>query len=240
MASWIVHLRIAENLLERLPDLEAEKFALGSVAPDSGKPDQKWEHFNPPTQITHFKDPQNGVEGLADLEFYRLYLRPLRGRAERGLVSFRLGYFCHLMTDTLWWERIDKPTRERWSAEFQADPDFIWEVKQDWYGLDFIHVRDHTDCIFWKTFLPARPELGGLDFLVPESLAWSVKHIQEYYQERGEKIEKLYQRPYVFLSRAQSDRFVEEACSRFERIYQYLWRDALPADGHLSSLALPV
>ena len=44
MASWIIHLRIAENLLGWIPNLNAEKFALGSVAPDPGIFDE----------ITHF------------------------------------------------------------------------------------------------------------------------------------------------------------------------------------------
>ena len=48
MATWIVHLRIAEALLARRPELDAGQFAIGSVAPDSGLPDEKWENFTPP------------------------------------------------------------------------------------------------------------------------------------------------------------------------------------------------
>jgi len=28
-------------------------------------------------------------------------------------------------------------------------------------------------------FLAAQPELGGLDFLIPEEIRWSVEHIQQ-------------------------------------------------------------
>ena len=45
MASWIVHLRIAENLLGFIPDLEPARFAVGNIAPDSWMPDEKWENF---------------------------------------------------------------------------------------------------------------------------------------------------------------------------------------------------
>jgi hypothetical protein len=43
MASWIVHLRIAENLLAKFPELDERQFAIGNIAPDSGWPDEKWE-----------------------------------------------------------------------------------------------------------------------------------------------------------------------------------------------------
>jgi hypothetical protein len=240
MASWIVHLRIAEILLERLPGLDAEKFALGSVGPDSGKPDEKWEHFTPSTLVTHFQDPSGPHHNCADLEFFRRYLLPLRADLDPQVFSFRLGYFFHLVTDNLWSEKIGQPTGKRWAAEFAADRDFIWVVKKDWYGLDFIHVRDHKECLFWRVFLDARPYDGGLDFLVPESLAWSVDHIQQYYQENGEKIQALYERPYVYLSPAEADRFVDESSGQLFRIYQYLWSDGAVFGDRMTALSLPV
>ncbi|HTX91175.1 MAG TPA: hypothetical protein VMC09_08160 [Anaerolineales bacterium] len=223
MASWIVHLRIAEELLDRIPGLDPEKFALGSVGPDSGKPDEKWENFTPSTRITHFQAEDSLHHDCADLEFFRRYLLPLRDGAEAQYIPFRLGYFFHLVTDNLWGEKIGRPTQQRWSAEFAADRDFIWEVKKDWYGLDFIYVRDHPDCLYRRVFLGALPDCAGLEFLVPESLAWSVDHIQRYYQETGERVQQACQRPFIYLSRAEADRFVDESSARLFRIYQHLW-----------------
>jgi len=37
MATWITHLRIAENLLDLLPTLDPERFAVGNIAPDSNR-----------------------------------------------------------------------------------------------------------------------------------------------------------------------------------------------------------
>lgn len=54
MAIWIAHLRLAENLLARIPNLDEAQFAIGNIAPDSGVPDEKWEHFDPPKEVTHF------------------------------------------------------------------------------------------------------------------------------------------------------------------------------------------
>jgi hypothetical protein len=238
MASWIVHFRIAETLLGQIPGLEAEKFTLGSVAPDSGKPDEKWEHFTPPTQVTHFQDPSGPPHDCRDLEFFRAYLSPLRPSPDPLALSFRLGYFFHLVTDNLWSQKIGRPTGKRWAAEFAANRDFIWEVKKDWYGLDFVHVRDHRECIFWRVFRGARPWSGGLDFLVPDSLAWSVGHIQKYYTDEDEMQRALAGRPCKYLSQEDVDRFVDESSEALIRIYNHLWLDENATGEHVSALEL--
>jgi hypothetical protein len=240
MASWVVHFRVAETLLEQITGLDAEKFALGNVAPDSGKPDERWEHFTPPTTVTHFLSSNGQHHDCADLQFFRQCVLPLRPISDLNLFSFRLGYFFHLITDNLWSIKIGRPMQEKYQSQFAADRDFIWEVKKDWYGLDFLHLRDHKDCIFWRVFCTAQPEHGGLDFLVPESLAWSVEHIQKYYQQTGEEIQKAYNRPYIYLSQAEADQFVREATNSLLRIYQYLWQEQAPADGFASALDLPL
>ncbi len=234
MASWIVHLRLAENLLRLIPGLDAASFAVGSIAPDSGIPDAKWEQFDPPTQVTHF----GAFPHLADLEFYRRYLLPLRGGQEQAQVPFRLGYFFHLVTDNLWSEQIGIPTHQRHAAAFAANKDFIWEVKKDWYGLDHIYVRDHPDCLFWRVFLDGIPTTGGLDFLPLEAVRQRVAYIQEYYQRIDAEVEAAYHRQYSYLSAAEMDRFVGETTLQLFRIYQYLWVNATNDCDQASALDL--
>ena len=55
MASWMVHLRIADKLLESLPVTAPVEFIVGNLAPDSGVPNEDWSAFSPPTKISHFK-----------------------------------------------------------------------------------------------------------------------------------------------------------------------------------------
>lgn len=238
MASWIVHLRIAENLLRLIPHLDPAPFAIGNIAPDSGIPDEKWEKFDPPPAVTHFGNFPGAERKLADLEFFRRHLLPLRGGQSQGPVSFRLGYFFHLVADNLWSAKIAVPTTQRFSAEFAADKEFIWEVKKDWYGLDFIYVRDHPDSLFWRVFLSARPETGGLEFLPVEAVRQRVEYIQQYYQRTDEKVQAAYNRPYIYLSRAEMDAFVDETTAQLFRIYQYLWVNAASPDGFVSALDL--
>ncbi len=74
MATWIVHLRIAENLLGMIAGLDEESFAVGSVAPDSGMPDENWEKFDPPPEVSHYETSLQSRWKMADLEFYRQHL----------------------------------------------------------------------------------------------------------------------------------------------------------------------
>jgi hypothetical protein len=83
MATWITHLRIAENLIGLIPGLVEEEFAIGNIAPDSGIPDEKWEKFTPPSEVTHFKISTRTPYQLADLEFYRKHLKRFPSQKKR-------------------------------------------------------------------------------------------------------------------------------------------------------------
>jgi hypothetical protein len=251
MATWIAHLRIAENLLERIPELDPGQFAIGNIAPDSGIPDEKWEKFTPPPEVTHFKRSKSVHKDIADLDFYRDYLVEVSPE-DTNRFSFRLGYFFHLITDNLWTIEIGRPTSERWAEQFAADKKFIWEVKMDWYGLDQIYVREHPDCLFWRVFLDAEPydaapPEGGrqdkpasaeLNFLPLKALPRQMKHIKSFYQREDDEIETMMARPMIYLSKDEMDRFVSNATERIYDIYQMLWPIPPTLDGKFSALEL--
>jgi hypothetical protein len=237
MATWIAHLRLAENLLERIPDLDEAQFAIGNVAPDSGIPDENWEKFDPPSQVTHFKISDNVHKEIADLNFYRQYLADV-SPGDRTRFSFRLGYFFHLVTDNLWSGKVGVPTTERFAAEFAANPKFIWTVKQDWYGLDFIYVRDYPNSLFWRVFLQAEPLQFDLDFLPQAALNQQLQYIKEFYQRTDEKIQACYTREYQYLNQDEMEKFIVETTDTLEKIYLALWRDKKESDGHLAALQL--
>lgn len=238
MATWIAHLRIAENLLGLIPALDAAQFAIGNVAPDSGVPDEKWEKFDPPPHITHFKRSDSVHKDIADLGFYRGYLANVPPQ-DTARFSFRLGYFFHLVTDNLWTIRIGKPTQERYPEQFAADKDFIWEVKQDWYGLDQIYVRTNPDCLFWRVFLDAEPDSTDLDFLPARALSHQLDYIKTFYQRRDEKIDAMCARPMIYLSQADMDAFVLEATESLQKVHRRLWPKPPVLDNIHTSLDIP-
>lgn len=236
MATWITHLRIAENLLACLSGLEAGPFAVGNIAPDSGIPDANWEKFTPDPTITHFSGGPIAPR-MADLDFYNRHLLPLKERPLGAAVfSFRLGYFFHLVTDNLWREIIAKPTREKYAAQFASDPKFIGEVKEDWYAQDFIYVMNHPNSLFWNIFLAARPDTAGLDFLPLEAVRQRVEFIQDFYQRRDEEIQKQVARPMIYLSSEEMDRFVDTTSTRLQAVFDYLWVKGLDTGNPYSTL----
>jgi hypothetical protein len=250
MATWIAHLRIAENLLTNITGLDAAQFAIGNIAPDSGIPDENWEKFNPPPQVTHFKRSDSIHKDIADLDFYRAYLANISPQDSLRF-SFRLGYFFHLITDNLWTIKVGKPTEEKYPDQFAADKNFIWEVKKDWYGLDQIFVRTNPGCLFWRVFLPFDPSAGSgrgftqgepdfadLDFLPPEALTRQLEYIKNFYQRRDEKIDEMCARPFVYLSSNEMDSFVGETSTRLLQIHQILWPHAPAMGGLYSALEL--
>ena len=133
-----------------------------------------------------------------------------------------LGYFFHLVTDNYWRNRIAQPTKERFHNEFETDRKFIWEVKADWYGLDFIYVRDHPSSIFWQWFLKSEIQERYLEFLPLEAVHHRIEYIKTYYQRQDDKIQELYKRPYIYLSKEAMDEFVGSVSQELLYIYQYL------------------
>ncbi len=233
MASWIVHLRIAEKLLQAWRGLDSAQFAVGNIAPDAGIPDEKWEHFTPPPEVTHFKGQGEG-RLCGDEVFYQRYLAPLSswpkppgqvrdadmtapgGEKLHGppgedpmQYAFLLGYYCHLVTDNQWWLTIGEPTQKRWAEQFAQDKNFIWEVKDDWYGLDIRYVRSHPMWLFWQVFLTCLYRADYLDFLPVEAVRQRVEYIRQFYQRDDAAIQSMLARPFIYLSEAEMDAFVE-------------------------------
>jgi len=242
MATWIVHLRIAEKIIASIPGLDETLFAIGNIAPDSGIPDANWENFNPPAEITHFQPEKVTAYRTDDLRFFRQYLQPLRsGETDVMAFSFRLGYFFHLITDNCWYLRIGKPTTDRYADDFSADRLGTWElVKNDWYGLDHRFVRENPDTLFWRVFVNCSYNRSDLDFLPVEAVQQRIAFIQEYYQSRDERVEKMVRGPFRYLTAAEMDAVVEETTVLCLKAYQLLWIQGCDTGQYVSALDLIV
>ena len=133
---------------------------------------------------------------------------------------------------------MGRPTKARFPEQFAANPKFIWEVKEDWYGLDFIHVRDHPESLFWRVFLKAQPDGFDLDFLPKAALEHQLNYIKTFYQRQDEEIQASYRRPYIYLSQAEMDTFITESANRLFHIHQILWPTPPNLTGQVSALEL--
>ena len=238
MGTWMCHLRLAENLLERIPNLDPFAFAVGSIVPDSGIPDENWENFTPPKEVSHFLTDAHPWK-IADLDFCRRYLD---GEETPDLdparFSFLLGYYFHLVTDNLWHSAIGIPTKAKFESFFAGEPEAITEVKRDWYGLDFLYLRERPDSFFHRVFLGCTYETDHLDFMPPEAVQERLSYIGEFYQRTDERVQALFDRPYTYLSRTRMDLFIDETTEILDWAYRYLFVQSGPSGGETTVLHL--
>ena len=212
MASWIIHLRVADELLKRFPALCPTEFCIGNIAPDSGVPGEGYT-FTPPKSVSHFQKP-HGDHKISGYDIYAdAYLTPKkRNEYDGASLSFHLGYFSHLLTDYLWALNIALPTFENDRDEYLRDKAAaVRKYKIDWYDLDFRYLRDHPDFYAFKVCAASEGiENRWLDFYPNEAFEQSRKRITEFYSEKCENLD----REYTWLTPERADVFVRTAVER--------------------------
>ncbi len=239
MATWLAHLRIAERVFSEMDGLDQLSFYIGNIAPDSGLPDENWETFTPPTEITHFLAPKASLYYSKDLEFYTQYLQnDLSVDSDPEKFSLLLGYFFHLIIDNLWGIHFDRPLRKKYEREFAADPKFIWETKMDTYGLDHIFLRDHPNAAFWQVFINAHYDKEYLTHLSAEAINHRIGYIKSYYQTETDTVREMYKRPFIYLDEQGMNTLIDQFTQTLIQIYQFIWQQKQPVMGKESILEM--
>ncbi len=210
MASWMVHLRIADEILKRIHGLDETAFVIGNIAPDSGVPNADWSAYEPPKMVSHFKKDPDGI--FFDLDrFCREYFSQelIRGYDLRRY-SFFLGYYVHLLTDVEWTEKIYVPnvSEEMAAREGKTKTDLLWENKADWYDLDFLYLEEHPDFRAFRVYETAQDlENDYMEIFAKDAFSNRRGYICGFY--RGGEHGDLH-RQYRHLTPEDADRFVAE------------------------------
>lgn len=77
MASWMIHLRVAQQLYRQLNIESINEFVLGNIAPDSGIPSKDGSGFIPDAAVSHFRSlDENGIKNIHEEQFIRRYFTP--------------------------------------------------------------------------------------------------------------------------------------------------------------------
>ena len=210
MASWMVHLRIADEILTRNSLLLPVEFTVGNIAPDSGVPNEDWSVFTPSTDISHFKIARaDGKMIISPEKFVAKYLPSDKlSTYTNEQFSFYIGYLCHLMTDVLWIERIFDPTARRDPEFSDSDRSCVQKWKRDWYDLDFLYLQKHPDATAFTRYKNA---VGFKNVFMDEFSLTAFderrKYICSFYEEEHGSLD----REYPYLSEQEMDCFVKEA-----------------------------
>lgn len=218
MASWIVHLRITDKLLDRISGLFPTEFVVGNIAPDSGIPNADWSAFTPSGDVSHFKTTD--ADGLKDIrlhEYVERYFTLAQRRTYNGRQkSFYLGYLTHLMTDVLWADGIVRPCIDRFQSLYDKDRKaWIWTLKKDWYDLDFLYIKKNPDFrayAIYKNAVGFRNDY--MDFFGTDAFENRREYITGFYGGGRENLE----REYTYLKEEEMDRFVDESSEKIIHI----------------------
>lgn len=236
MGTWISHLRIAENLLPHLPEVEEVTFTFGNLSPDSGIPNEDWTEFDPPKEVTHFLHKGEEEYAIHDLVFYQQYLAAIKPEDDIKCYSFRLGYFFHLICDIMWAKRIVAATGQQFKPLFDEDrKKAVSLVKDDWYGLDQLYVRDHPEHIFWRVIMTNPFPPSYLPFVKDNALHHQYEHIRKFYSEQEDQW--FLSIPYRYLNTATMTRIVNDSIEAILFVHEKvkLCRDF---NGLVSSISL--
>ena len=205
MATWIVHLRIADIFIKEklIPDKYKKEFICGSLAPDCGYgAKDSFGDFSPPPSVTHWAP--DGCKIFCEYKnFYDTYLKNKKTTAD---YYFYLGYYMHLLTDVLWSTSIYMPTRFKYAKEYGADPLYLNTVKKDWYGLDYKFLSENPDFEPYKLLCSVEGVDDYLPYYEPGQLTKQLKFISDYY-----KVPSPYESEYKFLLAEEADEFVKTA-----------------------------
>jgi len=218
MASWMVHLRITDKLLDELCNLSYTEFVVGNIAPDSGIPNDDWSVFTPSGDISHFKTTD--ADGLKDIhlnEYVEQYFSVEQRKQYNGKQkSFYLGYLTHLLTDMMWANLIVGPSKDKFIYLYNKDrTEWIWTLKKDWYDLDFLYIRKNPN---FRAFSIYKNAVGFLneyiDFFGADAFENRIEYITSFYSKGRDDLE----REYTYLKEEEMDRFVNESAEKISQI----------------------
>ncbi len=211
MATWVVHLRIADCFLNKISGINPKEFVAGSVAPDCGygKKDSAGE-FVPPPKITHWT-PTGSKKDCRYKDFYNEYLKD---RTRDDAYWFYFGYYTHLLTDIMWSSRIYLPTCDKYESEFIHSEDFTRRIKRDWNDLDHKFLRDNPDFRTFKILDGIQSVKDYLPYYEKDQLTIQTRFIVNYYKENFGRNDL--DREYTYLTEKEVDDFVSAAIEVIE------------------------
>lgn len=217
MASWMVHLRIADQLLDILPGIAAQPFVMGNIAPDSGVPNEDWSRYVPDKKTSHYqKLGPDGEKYISLQDYQNEYFTPKQQAAySDDQYSFFLGYLTHLMTDQLWLDEIFYPCGKKHPGEFYGDRmALIRKMKADWYDLDFLYLKKNPDPRAFRIYAEAEGFVNRyMPVFAPDALDNRRRYIVDFYRSGR----TLTDREYPYLTEAQMDAFVARTAQSIAR-----------------------
>ena len=177
MATWVTHFRITEQFIKSNLPVSKIDFLVGNIGPDCGIIGEDGKP-TPPKEITHFKVNCK----ISSDSFYNQYLTRISNFSSPE-ASYLLGYYFHLVTDEEWIKLTNQKKKEIVFQSILNTPDYTRLVKRDWYGQDFLYLKNNKESIFWTDFQYINEYSEYLSIFPTGQTSKQIKNITRFYYE---------------------------------------------------------
>lgn len=218
MASWMIHLRVAQKILEQLKLGDTIEFIMGNIAPDSGIPSLDGTGYIPSSEISHFRTiDEYGFKDVHEEQFIaRYFTEEQRTHYTKRQYTFYFAYLTHLITDKIWSREIVYPAKEQFSKLYDSSmEDFFAFLKKDWYDMDFLYLKKNPDFSAFQIYQNTNEFKNiYLDFFSEDAFEQRKEFIVEFYRRGVETVEERK----TYLTMEQLERFVDSAVYEILRL----------------------
>ncbi len=214
MATWVVHLRIADAVRQQLTWIDALPelpFAVGNLAPDGGV--ELAPHvYEPDSAITHWT-PTGKKRDIDAEAFYQAYLQENSLTADAQ--AFYLGYYVHLLTDVQWIRQILQPLKQKIGIAHFTDTPYDAMLRQNLTYLEQEYCRK----IAW---FPAWEQVQKTKTFRNQYLSY---YRGDVFTEKLEQLRQRYanavEKPTVFLvTAAELNVFIERTVLQIKEVFE--------------------
>ncbi|BCB04183.1 zinc dependent phospholipase C family protein [Bacillus sp. KH172YL63] len=222
MATWMVHFRLAENLLNKGLKVVEREFVVGNIGPDCGLPDSETGVFYPGKVVTHFKEHNIICPEL----FFNQYLKRERPACDK-VFSFYLGYYLHLVTDVEWTKLHREKKKEPVYQGILGSEDYTRIIKRDWYGTDFVYLKEHPEHVFHRVFQHITDFPDYIDIFPENQIMKQIKRISDFYNGTyyAETLEPDYR--FEYLTPEEVTRFVDETTDKLVTVLKGIYPEEI-------------
>lgn len=183
MATWVIHLRVADAMrnrwqpLQMLPELP---FVVGNLAPDGGV--EVSPHVYVPDSATTHWTPTGKKRDIDAEAFCRAYLQNPALTPEQ--TAFYRGYEAHLRTDVEWIRQILKPLKQKLGiAHFTGTP-YDGLLRQNLTYLEQAFCRQAKSFPAWELAQQTKAFPNDvLPYYAEDTLTLKLQELRERYAE---------------------------------------------------------
>lgn len=203
MATWIMHLRVAERILPYLGEIDERAYYVGSIAPDSGTMVDNFTYL-PTKDVSHWKRDDVSYEQRFE-DNYAFFDKYGKNEREISRRSFFLGYYIHILTDTVYVRDIIQPYINAHGKPFWRNN--IETIRAGWYELDFRFYAENRDYHPFKV-ISAVTEFPNeyLDYFSPTDITDRIRYAVKLYS--GSKVNP--EQVFLTIDKPRQERLIAE------------------------------